>query len=166
MGQNLAHNVAGDQDVILYGAGLDEDVGDGDLHGHVGLGPSNNVHVGLLLHFVIALGNKVLGQIDGPPASQVQVRIQPGRGDDVQRWSPPEIFLCVRNIFVRQPDMICLSICCHVVSIFTLLHFGWNCTCTNILQQPKNTRDHFAECKKGLYSWKRVGQVDTECQAG
>ena len=104
----LADDIAGDENVIFHWAALNINLSDRYLGGEVGLGPGHNVNVGFLFDFVVTLGNKVLGKVDSSSASQVQVRVQPGRGDDVQRWSPPEIFLCVRNIFVRQPDMICL----------------------------------------------------------
>ena len=40
--------------------------------------------IGLLLHFVVALGDETLAQVDGASAGEVEVRVQPGRGDDVQ----------------------------------------------------------------------------------
>ena len=88
--EGLADDVAGDQDVVLHRAALDINLSDRYLGGEVGLGPGHNVHVRFLLDFVVALRYKTLGQIDGSSPSQVQVRIQPGRGYDVQGGRPPE----------------------------------------------------------------------------
>ena len=78
MGQRLAHNVTGDQDVIVHLPTLNINLSDRYLGGEVGLGPGHNVHVRFLLDFVVALRYKTLGEIDGSSPSQVQVRIQPG----------------------------------------------------------------------------------------
>ena len=80
----LADDVARDQNVILHGPALNINLSDRYLGGEVSLGPGHDVHVSFLLDFVVALRYKTLGQIDGPPARQVQVRVQPGRGDDVE----------------------------------------------------------------------------------
>ena len=87
--QGLAHNIAGHQNVILHRAALNINLSDGYLGGEVGLGSGHDVHVSFLFDFVVALRYKTLGQIDGSPSSQVQVRVQPGRGDDVEGGGAP-----------------------------------------------------------------------------
>ena len=89
VGEGLAHDITGHQDVIVHPAALDVDLSDGDLGGKVGLGPGHDVNVGFLLDFVVTLGNEVLGKVDGSSACQVQVRVQPGGGDDIQGGRPP-----------------------------------------------------------------------------
>ena len=87
--QGLADYITGHQNVILHWTTLDINLSDRYLGGEVGLGPGHNVHVSFLFDFVVALRYKTLGQIDGPPARQVQVRVQPGRGDDVEGGGAP-----------------------------------------------------------------------------
>merc|ERR1712080_681116 len=87
--QGLAHDITGHQNVILHRAALNINLSDGYLGGEVGLGPGHDVHVCLLLDFVVALRYKTLGQIDGSSARQVQVRVQPGRGNDVEGGRAP-----------------------------------------------------------------------------
>ena len=89
VGEGLAHDIAGHQDVIVHPATLDVDLSDGDLGGKVGLGPGHDVNVCFLLDFVVTLGYKTLGQVDGSSTGQIQVRVQPGRSDDVQRGRSP-----------------------------------------------------------------------------
>ena len=86
----LADDIAGNENVIFHWAALNINLSDRYLGGEVGLGPGHNVHVRFLLDFVVALRYKTLGQIDGSSPSQVQVRIQPCRGYDVQGGRPPE----------------------------------------------------------------------------
>ena len=87
--QCLAHDITGHQNVILHRSALNINLSDRYLGGEVGLGPGHNVHVSFLLDFVVALRYKTLGQIDGSSPSQVQVRVQPGRGDDVEGGGAP-----------------------------------------------------------------------------
>ena len=54
--------------------------------------------VGLLLHFVVALGDEALAEVDGASAGQVQVRVQPRGGDDVQGGRPPEIMIVMMTV--------------------------------------------------------------------
>ena len=54
--------------------------------------------VGLLLHFVVALGDEALAEVDGASAGQVQVRVQPRGGDDVQGGRPPEIMIVMITV--------------------------------------------------------------------
>ena len=71
------------------------------------------MHVSFLFNFVVALGYETLGEIDGPAPSQVQVRVQPGRGDDVEGGGAPgterrhenqsERTLYYREIYVQSP---------------------------------------------------------------
>ena len=88
MGECLAHDIARHQNVTLHRSALNINLSDGYLGGEVGLGPGHDVHVSFLLDFVVALRYKTLGQIDRSSASQVQVRVQPGRGYDVQAGRP------------------------------------------------------------------------------
>ena len=89
VGEGLAHDITGDKDVIVYSAALNVDLSDGYLGGKISLSPGHDVHVGFLLDFVVALGYKTLGQVDGSSTGQIQVRVQPGRGDDVQGGRSP-----------------------------------------------------------------------------
>ena len=61
VGEGLAHNITGHEDVIVHLATLNVDLGDGDLGGEICLGPGHDVYVGFLFDFVVTLGNKVLG---------------------------------------------------------------------------------------------------------
>ena len=47
--------------------------------------------IGLLLHFVVALSDETLAEVNGASAGEVEVRVKPGRGDDVQGGRPPAI---------------------------------------------------------------------------
>ena len=94
VGEGLAHDITGHQDVIVHPATLDVDLSDGDLGGKVGLGPGHDVNVCFLLDFVVTLGNEVLGKVDGSSACQVQVRVQPSGGDDIQGGRPPAKIDC------------------------------------------------------------------------
>ena len=66
--------------------------------------------IGLLLHFVIALSDETLAQVDRASAGEVEVRVQPGRGDDVQRGRPPAIS---RGVISGQGDLILVIVCLH-----------------------------------------------------
>ena len=113
VGEGLAHDITGHQDVIVHPATLDVDLSDGDLGGKVGLGPGHDVNVCFLLDFVVTLGNEVLGKVDGSSACQVQVRVQPGRSDDVEGGGAPgterrhenqsDRTLYYREIYVQSP---------------------------------------------------------------
>ena len=93
----LADDIAGDENVIFHWAALNINLSDRYLGGEVGLGPGHDVHVGFLFDFVVALGYKTLGQIDGTPPGQVQVGVQPGRGDDVEGGGAPGTEIRLEN---------------------------------------------------------------------
>ena len=48
------------------------------------------MNIGFLFHFVVALGDETLGQVDSSSTSEIQVRVQPSRGDYVERRCSPE----------------------------------------------------------------------------
>ena len=88
--QHLANNVGGHQNIILHRSGLYEDVCHWYLGWQVGLSSSYNMNIGFLFHFVVALGDETLGQVDSSSTSEIQVRVQPSRGDYVERRCSPE----------------------------------------------------------------------------